>query len=179
MDTLCAGSRRFNAFRKERICPECSKMNYSRVMWSANAQFRGLPGVLSYVNNRWWLVKIGHWIEHACTIKSETINLDRRLDLRCNWISFQREEILSCILQVSLQYTSRVSGYNTSTGYGLDSLSIPRWLEKYCAGSVSGKSQGWYWFSCAIHCEIFIIDNSDSIPNSFTILLSGALELDQ
>jgi hypothetical protein len=41
-------------------CFEWSKMHYSRVMRSGNAQFRGVPGVGSYVNNEWRLVKIGH-----------------------------------------------------------------------------------------------------------------------
>jgi hypothetical protein len=41
-------------------CFEWSKMRYSRVMRSGNAQFRGVPGVGSYVNNEWRLVKIGH-----------------------------------------------------------------------------------------------------------------------
>jgi len=153
MDTLCAGSHRFNAFRKNQICLERSKMNYSRAMQSGYAQFRGVPGVGSYVNNESQLVKIGRWIEYAWGAKSETINLDRRVDLRCPWIWFLSEDIFGCFLRVSLQYASCVSGYDTSSRSGIDSLWIPGWLEIYCAGSVSETSRSWYWFSFAIDCR--------------------------
>jgi len=174
MDTLCAGSHRFNTFRKEEICLEWSKMNHSRVMWSGYAKFRGVRGVGSYVNNESLLVKIGHWIEYACGVKSETINLNRSA-----WISFLSEEILDCILQVSWEYASRVSGYDTSTWYGIDSLSIPWWLEIYCAGSVSGKSRSWYRFSFGIDCKLFNSVDSENIQNSFAILVSRAPEIDK
>jgi len=179
MDTLCAGSHRFNAFRQEEICLKWSKMNHSRVMRSGYAQFRGMPGVGSYVNNELLLVKTGRWIEYACGVKSETINLDRRVDLRCAWISFLSEEILGWIFRISLEYDSRVSGYDTSIRSGIDSLSISRWLEIYCAGSVSGKSWSWYQFSFAIDSKLFKSVDSENIPNSFAILVSGVPEIDK
>jgi len=179
MDTLCAGSHTFDAFREEEICLEWSTMNHSRVMQSRYAQFRGVPGVGSYVNNESRLVKIGRWIEHARGVKSGTINLDRRVDLRCAWISFLSEEILGCNLRVSVEYASRVSGYDTPSWYGIDSLSIPRWLEIYCAGSVSGKWRSWYGFSFAIEYKSFNSVDSENIPNSFAILVSCAPEIDK
>jgi len=171
---MCAGSHGFNAFKMKEIWLEWSKMSYSRVTRSGYGQFRGVPEVGSYGNNEWRLVKSGSWIEYACGVKSETINLDRRVDLRCAWISFLSEEILGCILWVCRDYASRVSGYDTSTGYRLDSLSIPGWLEIYCTGSVSGKSRHWLRFSFAIDCKLFNIVDSENIPNSFAILVSGA-----
>jgi len=65
----------------------------------------------------------------VCGFKSETINLDRRVDLRCGWTSFLSEEILSFILRVSLEYSRGVLGYDISTRYRLDSLSIQGWLD--------------------------------------------------
>jgi len=179
MDTLCARSHRFNPFRKDQICLVWSKMNHSRVMRSGYAQFRGVPGVGSYNNNGSRLVKIGRWIEYAWGVKSETINLDRRVDLRGAWISFLSEEILGGFLRGSLEYASRVSGYDTSTRSGIDSLSIPGWLEICSAGSVSGKSRSWYRFSFAIDCKLFNSDDSENIPNSVAILVSGAPEIDK
>ena len=76
-------------------------------------------------NNEWRLVEIDLSIASVCNVKSETIKLNMRVDLRCTRTSFMREEILSCILQVSLEYVSCVSGYDTSTLYHSDSLSIP------------------------------------------------------
>jgi len=160
-------------------------MNCSRVMWSGYTRFRGMPGVGSYpglgsnVNNEWQLVNIGRWIENASGVKSGTINLVRRVDLRCAWTSFLSEEILGCIHRVSLEYASRISAYDTSTWYCLDSLSIPGCLEIYCTGSVSGESRSWQWFSCAIDCKLFNIINSVNIPNSFVTLVSGAPEIDK
>jgi len=86
-------------------------------------------GVGAYDNNEWWRVKLGRWMEYACGVKSKTIKLDSIVSLRCAWTSFQSEEMLGCILRVSLEYASRVSGYDTSTWYRLDSLSIPGWLD--------------------------------------------------
>jgi hypothetical protein len=80
---VCAGSHRFKAFRKKKICLEWSKMNHSRAMRSGYTWFRGMPGVRSYVNNEWLQVKIGRYIEYACGVKSEATNLNRRVDLRC------------------------------------------------------------------------------------------------
>jgi len=175
---VCAGSQRFKAFRKEKICLEWSKMNRSRAMRSGYTRFRDAPGVWSYVNNEWLLVKIGRWIEYACGVKSETINRERRVILRCAWTSFLSEEILGCMLWVSLQYASHVSGYDTSTRYCFYCLSIPRWFEIYCTGSVSGGSRSWERFSCANDCKLFNIDDSVSISNSFVTLVSGAPEID-
>jgi len=79
---VCAGSHRFNAIKRKEICLEWSKINDSRVMRSGYARVRGVLAVGSYINNEWWLIKIGHCIEYACSIKSETINLNRRVDLR-------------------------------------------------------------------------------------------------
>ena len=85
--SVCTGSHRFKAFRKAKICLEWSKMNRSRAIRSGYMRFRGVPGVGLYVNNEWLLVKIGQWIEYVCSVKSETINLDRWVKLRCTWIS--------------------------------------------------------------------------------------------
>ena len=177
--SVCAGSHRFKAFRKEKICLERSKMNHSRAMRSGYTEFRGVPGVGSYVNNEWLLVKIGRWIEYECGVKSETINCDRWVSLRCAWTSFLSEEILGCMLRVSLEYTCRVSGYYTSTRYRLDCLSIPGWFKVYCTGSVSGGSRSWERFSCTIDCKLFNIDGSVNISNSFVTLVSGVPEIDK
>jgi hypothetical protein len=123
------------------------------------------------------LVKIGQWIEFVCGIKSKTINLDRRVDLRSAWTSFLSEEILGCILPVSLEYASHVSGYDTSIRYSLHSLAIPGWLEIYCTGSVSGQLRSGEWFPGAINCKLFNISDSGNIPNSFVTLVSGAPEI--
>jgi len=154
-------------------------MNRSKVMRSGYTWFRGVPGVGSYVNNEWRLVRIGQWIEYACGVKSETINLDRRVDLKCAWTSFPREEILGWIVQVSLESASHVSGYDASTQYRLDTLSIPGWLEIYCDGTVSGESRSWQQFSCAIDSELFNIVDSSNIENSSMTLVSGAPEIDK
>jgi hypothetical protein len=57
-------------------------MNHSRAMRSGYTQFRGVPGVGSYVNNERLLDKIGRLIEYARGVKSETISLDWRVNLR-------------------------------------------------------------------------------------------------
>ena len=144
MDTLCvlAATDSMHS-EKKKICLEWSKMNRSRVMWSGYIRFRGVSGVGSFVSNKWWHVEIGRWIEYACSVKSETINLDRRVNKRCSCILFLSEDILGYMLLVILEYASRVLGYNTSTRHRLDSLSIPGSSEIYCAGSVSGKSRSW------------------------------------
>ena len=164
---MSAGSHRFKAFRMEKICLEWSKMNRSRAMRSGYTRFRGVPGVGSYVNNEWLRVKIGRWIEYACGVKSETINLNRRVELRCARSSFLSAEILGWLYRVSLEYASRVSGYDASTRYRLDSLSIHGWLAIYCTGSVSGESRSWERFSCAIDWQWFNIDDSVNIPYSW------------
>jgi len=176
--SVCAGSRRFKAFRKEKVCLEWSEMTRSRAIWSGYSWFRGVPGVGSYVNNEWLLVKIGRWIEYACGVKSETINLDRWVNFRCTWASFLSEEILGCIHRVILEYASCISGYNLSTRYCSDRLSIPGWVEIYCTGSVSGESRSWQRYSCAIDCKLLNIDDSVNIPNPFVTLVSGAPEID-
>jgi len=99
------------------------------------------------------------------------------VDLRCAWTSFLSEEILGCILPISLNYASCVSGYNTSTRYRLGSLSIHGLLEIYCTGSIAGGSRSRQRFSCSIDCKLFIIDDSVNIPNSFGTLVSGAPEI--
>ena len=86
-------------------------------------------GVGAYDNTEWRLVEFGHWMEYTCSVKSGTIKLDSIVPLRCGWTSFLSEEMLSCMLRVSLVCASRVSGYDTSTRYRLDSLSIPGWLD--------------------------------------------------
>ena len=125
----------------------------SMVMGSVSSRFRGLPEVGLGVNNEYLHVEISHWIEYACSVKSETITLDRSADLRCAWISWLSKELLGSILWESLKYASRVLGYDTLTRYCLDSLSIPGWLKIYCDESVSGESRSWYQFSCAIDCK--------------------------
>jgi len=124
-------------------------------------------GVGAYDNDEWRLVKIGRWIEYACGVKSETINLDSIVALRCAGTSFLSEEMLGCILRVGLEYASRVSGYDPSTRYRLDSYSIPGWLEIFGAGSVSGESRSWQQFSCAIDWKSVNMVDSLNIPNSF------------
>jgi len=163
----------------KKICFEWSKMNSSRVMRSRHTRFRGLPWPRSYVNNVWWLVQIGRLIEYACGVISQTIKLDWIVPWRCAWTSFVSKEILSCILQVSLEYVSCVSAYNTTTRSRWDSLSIPGWLEIYCTGTVSGESRSWPRFSCAIDCQLFNIDDSVNIPNSIATLVSGAPKIDK
>jgi len=100
-------------------------MNHSRVMQSGDTWFRGVPGVRSYDNNEWWLVRIGRGIEYACGVKFETIKLDRMVHLGWAGTSSLSEEIFGCMLRVSLEYPSRVLGYDTSIQYCLDSLSVP------------------------------------------------------
>ena len=135
-------------------------------------------GVGAYDNNEWRLVKIGHWTEYACSVKSETIKLNRIVPLRCAWTSFRSEEMLGWILRVSLKYVSSVSGYDTSTRYRLDSLSIPGWLEIFWAGSVSGELRSWKRFSCAIGWKSFNMVDSLNIPNSFVTVVFGAPQID-
>jgi hypothetical protein len=86
-------------------------------------------GVWAYDNNGWRLVKIRRWMEYARGVTSETIKLDRIVLLRCARTVFQNEELLGCTIRVSLEYAGRVSGYNTSTRYHLDSISIAGWLD--------------------------------------------------
>jgi hypothetical protein len=115
----------------------------SKAMQSGYSWYRGVAGVGSYVNNECLHVETSLWIEYECGVKSGTITLDRQVNLKYAWISLLSEEILGSILRVSLEYGSRVLGYDTSTQYRLDSLSIPGWLEMYCDGSVSGESRCW------------------------------------
>jgi len=154
-------------------------MNHSRAMWSWYTHFRGVPGVGSYVNNMGLRVKIGQWIEYVCSIKSENINLDRRVDLRCDLSSFLNEEILGWILRVSLEYASCASGYDMSTQYCLARLCIPGWLEIYCTEFVSGESRSWDRFSSAINWKLFNIDDWVNIPNFFVTPVSGAPEIEK
>ena len=150
----------------------------SKVIQSGYSWFRGVPGVRSYLNNECLHLQISNWIEYASGVKSETITPDRRVDLRCSWISSLSMEILGSILQVRLKYVSRVIGYDTATPYRWDSLSIPGWLEIYSDGSVSGESRCWERFSCPIARKLFSIIDSVNIPNSFAILLSGVPAID-
>jgi hypothetical protein len=146
----------------------------SKVMQSGYSRFRGAPGVGSYKNNECLHIEMSRGILYACSVKSETITFDKRVDLRCTWISWLSKEILGWIFRKSVEYPFRVLGYNTLTRYRLDSLSIPGWLEIYCDGSVSGESKCWYRFSCAIDSKLFSIIDLVDIPNSFAILVSGA-----
>jgi len=116
---VCAGRHRFKAFRKEDNMLRLSKMNRSEARL----------GVGVYNNHEWQLGRIGRWMEYACGVKSETIKLDSIVPLRSAWTSFLSEEMLGCTLQVSLEYTSRVSRYATSPRCCLDSLSISGWLD--------------------------------------------------
>jgi len=100
------------------------------------------------------------------------LNMCAMSNLRCTWISLLSEEILNCNRQVSLEYGSRAWEYDTSTRYRLDCLSIPGWLEIYCAGSVEGKSKNWQRFSFAIDCKWFSIVDSVNILNSFAIVIT-------
>jgi len=144
MDTLCvvAATDSTHSGRKK-TCLEWSKMTQYRVIWSGYTRFRGVPGVGLDANTEWQFVEIGRWIKYAHSVKSETINLDRRVDLRRARMLFQSEETLGCILRVSLEYASCVFGYDTSTWYRWDTVSIRGWFEIYCAGSVSEKSRSW------------------------------------
>ena len=69
----------------------------SKIIQSGYSRFRGVPGVGSYVNIECRHVKMSRWIEYACGVKSETITLDRRVDLRCAWTALLSEWILGCI----------------------------------------------------------------------------------
>jgi len=97
--------------------------------WSKINRSEACLGVGAYDNNEWRRVKFGRWMEYACGVKSETIKLDSIVSLRCAWTSFLSEEMLGCMLRVSLEYASRVSGYDTSIRYRLVSLSITGWLD--------------------------------------------------
>ena len=101
----------------------------SKAMQSGNSQFRGMPEVGSYVKYECLHIEMSCWIVYACSVKSETIKLDRIVLLRCAWTSFLSEEMLSCTIRVSLEYASRISGYDTLTRSRLDCLSIPGWLD--------------------------------------------------
>jgi len=125
------------------------------------------------------IVKISHWIDYACSVKSETITLDRRVDLWCVWTSFLSEKIHGCIPRISLEYASHVLGYEIFTRYCLDSLSLPRWLERYSTGSISRESRSWQKFSCAIDCKLFNLVDSENIPNPFVTLVSSAPKTDK
>jgi len=68
-------------------------------------------------------------MEYACSVKSETFKLDYKVDLRCTWSIILSEEILSYIFfRVRWNLVSHILGYDTSTEYHLDSLSIWQWL---------------------------------------------------
>jgi len=142
MDTRCVlAATDSTHWGRKTIYFEWSKMNHSRVLGSGYTRFRGVPGVGSYVINEWWLVETGHWIEYQCGVKSETINLNRRLDLSSAWIWFLSEEIFGCILRVSLKYVSCVFGYDTSTRYRLAvSLSLDEY--RYTVLDRSEECQG-------------------------------------
>jgi hypothetical protein len=86
-------------------------------------------GVWAYDSKEWRLVNIGRGMEYEWGVKSETIKLERIVLLRCSWTSFLSDEMLGCTIRVNQEYARRVSGYDTSTRYPLDCLSIPRWLD--------------------------------------------------
>jgi hypothetical protein len=100
-------------------------MNHSKVMPSGYAQFRRVPAVGSCVNNGSRLVKIGRCIEYAWGVKSETINLDRRVDLRSARGTFMSEELLCYFLWGCFEHMSCVSRYDISTQFDIDSRSNP------------------------------------------------------
>ena len=79
----------------------------------------------SYVNNKCLHVEISRSIEYACGVKSETITLNKKVDLTFALISLLSEEILSGSLRVRLEFAGRIVGYDTSTRYRSDGLSIP------------------------------------------------------
>jgi hypothetical protein len=117
---VCAGRHSFKEFKKEE--------NMLRMEQNVHRSDARL-GVGAYDNNAWQVVKIGRWMEYACSVKSETIKLNRIVLLTCAWTSFLSKEMLSCTLCVSLEYASHISGYDTSTRYRLDCLSIQGWLD--------------------------------------------------
>jgi len=132
----------------------------------------------AYADNEWRLVKIGRWMEYTCGVISETNKLDRIVPLWCTLISFLSEEMLSCILRVSLEYASYISGHDTSTWYHFECLSIPGWLDIFCAGPVPVESRSWQRFSCRIDWKWFNIVDSVNIHNSILIVVSGMPEID-
>jgi hypothetical protein len=115
---------------------------------------------------------------YVCGVKSITINLNKRWDLRCAWTTFLSDEILGCIVQISLEYLSRVSKHDTSTWYRLGCLSIDGCIEIYCIRSVSGQARSWQQFCCEIDYKLLNIDDSVDILNSFRTLVSGLPEID-
>ena len=118
------------------------------------------------------VVEISHWIEYAWGVKSETVTLDRRVDLRCDWTWFLSDEIHGCILRVSLEYASRVLGYDTLSGYRLDSLSIPGWLER---DTILDQSQeSWEVDSDSLVHRVYLTQSC-----WFVTLVSGAPEIDK
>jgi hypothetical protein len=77
-------------------------------MQSGYSRCRGVSGVGSHINYESLHVEISHCIEYACGVKSETIILDWRVDVRCARISLLSDEILSCVVRVSLEYASHI-----------------------------------------------------------------------
>jgi len=142
-------------------------------------QFRGVPGVGSYLNNKWQLVNIGQWIEYVCGVKSETISLNRRVDLRCVQTKFLSKEILDSIHQARFEFESCISGYIPLTQYRQDSLCIHVSSKIYCTRSVWGVSRSWQWFSLAIDSKLFNIIDWVNILNSFGTLVYSAPEIDK
>jgi hypothetical protein len=151
----------------------------SKIIQSGYTRFSGVPGVGSYVDTSSLLVDISHWIEYACGVKSDTISLDRRVDLRWAWTSSLSEQRLSCILRISQVYMCGVSGYDTSTRYRLDSHSIPWEFDIYRAESVSGELRCRQRCCCAIGCECLNVVYEVNISNRFAILVSRASGLDK
>jgi len=154
-------------------------MNGSRLMRSVYTWCGGVPGVGSYVNTEWRLVKIGRRIEYTCGVKSETIKLNRIVYLRCAWTSFLSNEILGCIFQVSLEYARCVEGYHISTGYRIDSHSISGRLQIYYTKSISRESKSWERFSHTMDFKLFNIVDSVNILNCFVTQVSGEPEIDK
>jgi hypothetical protein len=148
-------------------------------MWSVYTLFGGVPEVGSCVNPEWRLVQIGRRTQYACSVKSETIKVNRIVYFRCGGTWFLSEEILGLILSVSLEYTRCVSGYDISTTYRIDSLSIPAWLDINCTVSGSGESRSWERFSCAIDFKLFNIVISGNVANLFMTQVSGEPAIDK
>jgi len=125
------------------------------------------------------IVKISLRIAYVCGVKSGTITLDRRVGPRCAWTSLLSEDILGCIVRVSLEYPSRVLEYDTSIRYRLDSLSNPGWLEIYCTLQDQSQESREVDSNSLIDSKLFNIVDSENIPNSFVTLVSGAPEIDK
>jgi len=138
-DTLCvlAATDPQHSDRKK-TCLEWSKVDCSRVIQSGYTQFSRVPKLGSYLNNDWQLLEIGLFnrICMWCWIWDNQTRQDSASEVCLN-LKPEQLNTPRHILWVILECTSCILQYDISTPYHLDCLSIPGWLQIYCAGSVS------------------------------------------